>query len=164
MMNSLTLQSRRYLPALRDAAQPARALRIESVSPRGDRPGRGRTIHSEGYHRHGAGISAAGVTLSAGFSTIDFLQVEGRFTHYNFLGGARRLDAIGGSGKPSRALSQRKINLPQRFEKVTETAIAYFVPTYNASIDLRQPWFKVARTTSSRLAFSPTAAAHPAFT
>src|SRR6185436_9494758 len=30
--------------------------------------------------------------MSAGFNTIDFFQVEGRFTHYNFLGAARRLD------------------------------------------------------------------------
>jgi outer membrane protein assembly factor BamA len=30
--------------------------------------------------------------LSAGFNTVDFFQVEGRFTHYNFLGGAKRLE------------------------------------------------------------------------
>ena len=32
------------------------------------------------------------VRLSAGFSTIDFIQTEGKFTNYNFLGDARRLD------------------------------------------------------------------------
>ena len=32
------------------------------------------------------------VKLSAGFNTIDFIQTEGKFTNYNFLGGARRLD------------------------------------------------------------------------
>ena len=31
--------------------------------------------------------------ISAGFNTVDFFQAEGRFTHYNLLGGARRLDA-----------------------------------------------------------------------
>ncbi|MFL5508796.1 MAG: POTRA domain-containing protein, partial [Gemmatimonadaceae bacterium] len=29
--------------------------------------------------------------MSAGFNTIDFFQLEGRFTHYNFLGAARNL-------------------------------------------------------------------------
>src|SRR6266550_7287974 len=33
--------------------------------------------------------------ISAGFNTIDFVQVESRFTHYNFIGGARRLDIQG---------------------------------------------------------------------
>ena len=32
------------------------------------------------------------VRLSAGFSTIDFIQTEGKFTNYNWLGDARRLD------------------------------------------------------------------------
>jgi len=79
--------------------------------------------------------------LSAGFNTIDFFQLEGRFTHYNFLGSARRLDiqaAIGNlfaSSLNGRGIF-RNASVPQ-----TSNLARYFVPTYNASIDLRQPWF-----------------------
>src|SRR2546423_1245575 len=36
--------------------------------------------------------------ISAGFNTVDFFQVEGRFTHYNLFGGAKRLDLQGAVG------------------------------------------------------------------
>ena len=79
--------------------------------------------------------------LSAGFNTIDFVQVEGRFTHYNFMGGARRLDIQAAVGNLlASSLNGRGIfhnaSVPQ-----TSSLARYFVPTYNASIDLRQPWF-----------------------
>ena len=79
--------------------------------------------------------------LSAGFNTVDFVQFEGRFTHYNFLGSARRLDiqaAVGNilaSSLNGRGIF-RNASVPQ-----TSSLARYFVPTYNASIDLRQPWF-----------------------
>jgi outer membrane protein insertion porin family/translocation and assembly module TamA len=79
--------------------------------------------------------------LSAGFNTVDFFQIEGRFTHYNFMGGARRLDfqaAVGNlfaSSLNGRGIF-RNASVPQ-----TSSLARYFVPTYNASIDLRQPWF-----------------------
>ncbi len=79
--------------------------------------------------------------LSAGFNTIDFFQFDARFTHYNFMGGGRRLDVQGVVGNLfARSLNGRGIfhnaSVPQ-----TSTLARYFVPTYNASIDLRQPWF-----------------------
>ncbi len=79
--------------------------------------------------------------MSAGFNTVDFFQIEGRFTHYNFLGGARRLDVQGVVGNLfARSLNGRGIfrnaSVPQ-----TSALARYFVPTYNASIDLKQPWF-----------------------
>lgn len=79
--------------------------------------------------------------LSAGFNTIDFFQVEGRFTHYNFLGAARRLDIQGVIGNLlASSLNGRGIfhnaSVPQ-----TSNLARYFAPTYNASIDLREPWF-----------------------
>ena len=36
--------------------------------------------------------------LSAGFNTVDYIQTEARYTAYNLLGGARRLDAVGTVG------------------------------------------------------------------
>jgi outer membrane protein assembly complex protein YaeT len=79
--------------------------------------------------------------LSAGFNTIDFFQVEGRFTNYNFLGAARRLDIQGVIGNLlASSLNGRGIfhnaSVPQ-----TSSLGRYFAPTYNASIDLREPWF-----------------------
>jgi outer membrane protein insertion porin family len=79
--------------------------------------------------------------LSAGFNTIDFFQVEGRYTHYNFLGAARRLDIQGVIGNLlASSLNGRGIfhnaSVPQ-----TSNRGRYFAPTYNASIDLREPWF-----------------------
>lgn len=79
--------------------------------------------------------------LSAGFNTIDFFQVEGRYTDYNFMGGTRRLDVQGAVGNLfASSLNGRGIfrnaSVPQ-----TSSLARYFVPTYNASIDLRQPWF-----------------------
>ena len=79
--------------------------------------------------------------LSAGFNTIDFFQVEGRFTNYNFLGAARRLDIQGAIGNLlASSLNGRGIfhnaSVPQ-----TSNLARYFSPTYNASVDLREPWF-----------------------
>ncbi|PYP51762.1 MAG: hypothetical protein DMD39_07895, partial [Gemmatimonadetes bacterium] len=79
--------------------------------------------------------------VSAGFNTIDFFQVESRVTDYNFFGSARRLDVQGVVGNLfARSLNGRGIfrnaSVPQ-----TSALARYFVPTYNASIDLTQPWF-----------------------
>lgn len=79
--------------------------------------------------------------VSAGFNTVDFVQLEGRFTHYNFLGAARQLNIQAAVGNLfARSLNGRGIfnnaSVPQ-----TSGLARYFVPTYNASVDLREPWF-----------------------
>src|SRR6476646_4696913 len=79
--------------------------------------------------------------ISAGFNTVDFFQVESRFTHYNFMGAARRLNiqALVGNLFAS-SLNGRGIfhtaSGPQ-----TSSLARYCVPAYNASIDLTEPWF-----------------------
>jgi outer membrane protein assembly factor BamA len=79
--------------------------------------------------------------LSAGFNTIDFFQVEGRFTHYNFMGGARRLFVQGAVGNLfASSLNGRGIFHSASLAPGADLA-RYFVPTYNASIELQQPWF-----------------------
>ena len=81
------------------------------------------------------------VRYSAGFNTIDFFQIEGRFAHYNFMGGARRLEVQAAVGN----LFASSLNGRGIFRNVSEVETSerarYFSPTYNASIDLRQPWF-----------------------
>jgi outer membrane protein insertion porin family/translocation and assembly module TamA len=79
--------------------------------------------------------------FSAGFNTIDFVQVEARYTDFNFFGSARRLEIQGAVGNLfAKSLNGRGIfhnaSVPQ-----TSSLARYFVPTYNASINLRQPWF-----------------------
>jgi outer membrane protein insertion porin family/translocation and assembly module TamA len=79
--------------------------------------------------------------LSAGFNTVDFFQLEGRFTHYNFLGRARRLDVQAAVGNLlSRSLNGRFI-FRDAMSGVIDQRSRYFAPTYNASINFREPWF-----------------------
>src|SRR5436305_246651 len=79
--------------------------------------------------------------VSAGFNTIDFFQLESRFTDYNFFGSARRLDVQGVVGNLfARSLNGRGIFRNASLAQTSSLA-RYFVPTYNASIDLTQPWF-----------------------
>ena len=80
--------------------------------------------------------------LSAGFNTVDFFQVEGRFTHYNFFGRARRFDLQGAVGN----LLANQINGKFVFRDASRSALnadqaKYFRPTYNLSLNLREPWF-----------------------
>ncbi|HVF40138.1 MAG TPA: BamA/TamA family outer membrane protein [Gemmatimonadaceae bacterium] len=80
--------------------------------------------------------------LSTGFSTVDFFQFEGRYTHYNFRGGRRRLEIQGAVGN----LFANSLNGKLIFKDVSETVQSdedrYFSPTYNASVTLTQPWFR----------------------
>ena len=79
--------------------------------------------------------------FSAGFNTIDFVQVEARFTHYNFFGSARRLEIQAAVGNLfAKSLNGRGI-FHNASVPATSSLARYFVPTYNASIDLTQPWF-----------------------
>ncbi len=80
--------------------------------------------------------------ISAGFSTVDFVQVEARYTHYNFLGNARRFDVQGAVGNLlAKSLNGRFI-FRNSFENVRSDRDVYFLPTFNASVNLRQPWFR----------------------
>jgi outer membrane protein assembly complex protein YaeT len=79
--------------------------------------------------------------LSAGFNTVDFFQVEGRFSHYNWGGGGRHLDLQMAVGNLlSGSLNGRGI-FKNVSNVVTSDRSRYFAPTYTASIDVHQPWF-----------------------
>jgi outer membrane protein insertion porin family/translocation and assembly module TamA len=87
---------------------------------------------------------------SAGFNTVEFIQVEGRFSHLNFLGGARRLDMQAAVGN----LLSNQLNGRNIFQNVGKDFSArersiYFAPTYQASISLSQRWFYDPRNTLS---------------
>ncbi len=79
---------------------------------------------------------------SVGFTTADFLQVEGRFTHNYFLGGARRLNVqatVGNLGSRGfyQALPQNVFQNP--FKRVGGgTDSRFFLPTYYVGFDVQQ--------------------------
>lgn len=89
---------------------------------------------------------------SAGFTTADFVQVEGRYTHNYFLGGSRRVNVqatLGnlGSRQFSSALPTafnnpfRNTNIPGRRED------RFFLPTYLVGVDVQQRDLGSARNT-----------------
>jgi outer membrane protein assembly factor BamA len=83
--------------------------------------------------------------LSGGFNTFDFVQVDGRFTHYNFFGGARQLDAVATLGNLfAKSLNGSQIGGVIGFQDVTGDVVGeadeFLRLTYQGSIDFRQPW------------------------
>ncbi len=95
------------------------------------------------------------VRTSAGFSTADFVQVEGRFTHNYWLGGARRLDVTGAVGNlgAEQLFSTFPFSLGNGFNANSDAQDAqaragrYFAPTYQVGADVRQRWFGSPRNT-----------------
>jgi outer membrane protein assembly factor BamA len=86
--------------------------------------------------------------VSTGFNTADFVQVQGRFQHFNFFGGGRQLDVQGTVGN----LLAGQLNGVGIFRNVLENATAderapFEQPTWQLSADVRQPWFRNARNT-----------------
>jgi outer membrane protein insertion porin family/translocation and assembly module TamA len=90
------------------------------------------------------------VRLSAGFSTIDFIQTEAKFTNYNFLGDARRLDlhlvvsnllapTLNGTGIFRDVLADN--GLPG------DSAHSYLSPNFQGSVDVTQRWLGDPRNT-----------------
>lgn len=82
------------------------------------------------------------VELTGGFTTADFLQVEGIFTRYNFFGGARRLTLRSTVSN----LLANQLNGNGVFYDVTNGALPderapFLRPTWSASVELNQPWF-----------------------
>jgi outer membrane protein assembly factor BamA len=96
------------------------------------------------------------IRASAGFNTIEFGQVEGRLTRYNWFGGARRLDFRAAIGN----LLANSLNARFPFQEVLRRPVAdrdadqYFSPTWQASADFTQPWFQSPRNTLGLSAFS----------
>lgn len=91
---------------------------------------------------------ARSARVSAGFNTVDFVQVQGSYTNYNFLGGAKRLDVNATVGN----LFARQLNGNGIFYNVASAAVGgsesqYLAPTYSASVDFRYPWFQSPKNT-----------------
>jgi outer membrane protein insertion porin family len=87
--------------------------------------------------------------VGGGFNTVDFIQVEGRFSHHNWFGGGRRLDARVTVGNLlAEQLNDRGIFqgvLPESPGLVDDRA--FLRPTWQASVELAQPGFRAAENT-----------------
>ena len=86
--------------------------------------------------------------VGGGFNTVDFLQTEARYTHYNLFGGARRLDISATAGN----LLARTLNGKGLFHRqlddttITGNAADFLRPTYQASVEVKQPaWLQRPR-------------------
>lgn len=81
--------------------------------------------------------------LGGGFNSVDFGQVEGQFTNYDFLGGSRRLDMRVTVGN----LLAGQLNGATLFQDVLPRgpvavdADEFLQPTWQASAEFRQPTF-----------------------
>jgi outer membrane protein insertion porin family len=81
--------------------------------------------------------------IGGGFNTVDFLQAEARFTHYNLFGGARRLDVSATAGN----LAANGLNGKGLFRRVpvdsvtTGNSADFLQPTWQLSVELKQPAF-----------------------
>lgn len=90
-----------------------------------------------------------GARVGGGFNTVDFVQTEGRLTHYNWLGGGRRLQLQATVGN----LFAEQLNgtaifrdvLPEGFGGEDERA--FLRPTWQASLEFLQPSFRAAENT-----------------
>jgi outer membrane protein assembly factor BamA len=87
--------------------------------------------------------------VGGGFNTLEFIQVEGRYSDYNWLGGGRRLDARAAAGN----LLADQLNAQGIFRDVLpdipplEDDRAFLRPTWQASLELQQPGFRAAENT-----------------
>jgi len=84
------------------------------------------------------------VRASAGFNTVDFVQVQGNYVDYNFLGNARRLDLLGTLGN----LLAPTLNGNFIFHDVQGGSFGsvdqngFLDPTWQAGLTLTQPYFR----------------------
>ena len=81
--------------------------------------------------------------LSAGFNTVDYIQTEARYTAYNLLGGARRLELSGTLGNLlASTVSGRGIFREIAVDTtITGSGDAFLRPTWQLSATLVQPAF-----------------------
>ncbi|HEX5521202.1 MAG TPA: BamA/TamA family outer membrane protein [Longimicrobiaceae bacterium] len=84
------------------------------------------------------------LSAGAGFNTLDFVQVEAGYTHYDFLGGGRVLNVQGALGN----LFASTLNGASIFHHVTPSHLsvverdAFLRPTWQTTVTLQQPGFR----------------------
>lgn len=93
------------------------------------------------------------VRAATGFNTIDFFQVEGRYRNSNWFGRARRLEIRGTLGN----LLAEQLSGWGPFQdptgRIDGDAAPFLRPTWTASAEVRQPWFRSPLNTISATVF-----------
>ncbi len=85
---------------------------------------------------------------SVGFNTLEFFQVDGRFTHFYAFGGPRRLDVRGAIGNLLAPQLEGRGIFHDVSERVLDDGQEEFLrPTWQVGVDLVQPWFLGSRNT-----------------
>jgi outer membrane protein insertion porin family/translocation and assembly module TamA len=92
--------------------------------------------------------------LSAGFNTADFVQVEGLYTNRNWSGGARRLTLSLAVGNLFASGLNNTLIFRDVFSDIDGDRSIFTKPTWRASAEVRQPWFKSPRNELSLSAFA----------
>ena len=102
--------------------------------------------------------------VASGFNTVDFFQVEGRFRHFNLLGGARRLELNGSLGNLLAPQLNNRFIFGNPVENTSADERARFQrPTWQASAGIDQPWFQNPRNTLSLNVFAHRRSVPPVF-
>jgi len=91
-------------------------------------------------------------SVSAGFTNVDFFQTEGKYTAFNFFGGARRLEVSGSVGNLfASSLVGKGFFWDPGADIIGANDPRFLQPTWTASVDFAQPAF--LRRPSSQAAF-----------
>jgi outer membrane protein insertion porin family len=103
------------------------------------------------------------IRVGAGYASLDCFRMQGGWTAYDFLGGARSLDVSGqlskiGVGYPTDANFKRNVCGFLRDDDQSDTA------NYNATVTLRQPAFLSPRHTASFAVFAERRSEFKAYT
>lgn len=78
-----------------------------------------------------------------GINTVDFVQLEGGFTRFDFFGGGRRLDLRTGVGNlfASQLFDRSIFDAAVPEGVASDVRDAFLDPTFRASLEFSQPWF-----------------------
>jgi outer membrane protein insertion porin family/translocation and assembly module TamA len=79
--------------------------------------------------------------IGGGFNSFDFLQVDGRFTNFNILGGARRLDITGSLSNLFASALQGTWPFIDIVPDLLGQQSPFLEPNWGVSVDFRQPAF-----------------------
>lgn len=81
------------------------------------------------------------VRTSVGFNTYEFIQLDGRYTQYNFLGAGRRLNVNGAVGNIGAAQLNSRLIFRDVFRGFSGDRDPYLQPNWLVSADIQQPAF-----------------------
>jgi outer membrane protein assembly factor BamA len=92
--------------------------------------------------------------IGMGVSTVEFFQVEGQLTNFNWMGGARRVSLNMNVGNLLAPQLNGRAIFRDALDGISAQGGTYLSPTWRASGDLRIPWFYNPRNEIALSAFA----------